>query len=230
MSILLPNHSATLWILCENFRSCEGEFGTRVPLRSTGAPFRSCETLRSGKAQISQQKSHSAGYFAIAKAILAHSAPFSQLFISFLEPHRASLRSSSPIISSGQISATRNGANQRGQVFLSFKPQESCERSQFQIPFLSLRSQSNSSSGEARAAKASGERYLTRSGGRPLQKRPRVESSEPIDLTEQSPEPFAGSNSSSLADSCHSSGAISGAASKPRSLSRHFPSPKFHLK
>eukprot|EP00261_Vitis_vinifera_P017161 XP_010646709.1 PREDICTED: vegetative cell wall protein gp1-like [Vitis vinifera] len=32
-------------------------------------------------------------------------------------------------------------------------------------------------------------RYLTRSGGWPLQKKPRVESSEPIDLTEQSPEP-----------------------------------------
>ncbi|XP_059599008.1 vegetative cell wall protein gp1-like [Vitis vinifera] len=32
-------------------------------------------------------------------------------------------------------------------------------------------------------------RYLTRSGGRPLQKKPRVESSEPIDLTEQYPEP-----------------------------------------
>ena len=32
-------------------------------------------------------------------------------------------------------------------------------------------------------------RYLTRSGGRPLQKKPRVESLEPIDLTEQSPEP-----------------------------------------
>ncbi|XP_010655168.1 pistil-specific extensin-like protein [Vitis vinifera] len=32
-------------------------------------------------------------------------------------------------------------------------------------------------------------RYLTRSGGRPLQKRARVESLEPIDLTEQSPEP-----------------------------------------
>ncbi|XP_034679685.1 CASP-like protein 4A2 [Vitis riparia] len=30
-------------------------------------------------------------------------------------------------------------------------------------------------------------RYLTRSGGRPLQKRARVESSEPIDLTGQSP-------------------------------------------
>ncbi|XP_034690456.1 apidaecins type 73-like [Vitis riparia] len=32
-------------------------------------------------------------------------------------------------------------------------------------------------------------RYLTRSGGRPLQKRARVESSEPIDLTGQSPVP-----------------------------------------
>ena len=32
-------------------------------------------------------------------------------------------------------------------------------------------------------------RYLTRSGGRPLQKRVRVESSEPIDLTEPSPVP-----------------------------------------
>ncbi|XP_034680110.1 anther-specific proline-rich protein APG-like [Vitis riparia] len=30
-------------------------------------------------------------------------------------------------------------------------------------------------------------RYLTRSGGRPLQKRARMESSEPIDLTGQSP-------------------------------------------
>ncbi|RVW64101.1 hypothetical protein CK203_051120 [Vitis vinifera] len=50
MSILLPNHSATLWILCENFRSCEGEFGTRVPLRSTGAPIsqlrNACEVVK----------------------------------------------------------------------------------------------------------------------------------------------------------------------------------------
>ncbi|RVW22788.1 hypothetical protein CK203_106468 [Vitis vinifera] len=29
--------------LCENFRSCETNFGTRVPLRSTRAPFRSCK-------------------------------------------------------------------------------------------------------------------------------------------------------------------------------------------
>ncbi|WJZ87562.1 hypothetical protein VitviT2T_006932 [Vitis vinifera] len=59
-------------------------------------------------------------------------------------------------------------------------------------------------------------RYLTRSRGRPLQKRPRVESSEPIDLTEQSPKTFAGSNSSSLTDSLtnSASGAISDAASR----------------
>ncbi|RVW26583.1 hypothetical protein CK203_113198 [Vitis vinifera] len=56
--------------------------------------FATAKRLRSGKAQISQQNSHSAG-----------------LFISFLKPHRASLRSSSPTIRSGQISATRNGAN-----------------------------------------------------------------------------------------------------------------------
>ena len=37
--------------------------------------------------------------------------------------------------------------------------------------------------------KPSVRRYLTRSGGRPLQKKARIENSEPIDLTEQSPEP-----------------------------------------
>ncbi|KAL6326203.1 hypothetical protein AAG906_001598 [Vitis piasezkii] len=37
----IPQH---IGILCENFRSCEVDFGTRVPLRSTGAPIRSCET------------------------------------------------------------------------------------------------------------------------------------------------------------------------------------------
>ncbi|RVW71842.1 Retrovirus-related Pol polyprotein from transposon 17.6 [Vitis vinifera] len=136
MSILLPNHSATLWILCENFRSCEGEFGTRVPLRSTGAPFRSCETLRSVKPRF-RNKSPIPQERAILAAV--HLLP---------QPHR---QASGHLLRhrSGQISATRNGANQRGQVFLSFKPQESCERSQFQIPFLSLQPK-QFSSGEAR--------------------------------------------------------------------------------
>ncbi|RVW34235.1 Gag-Pol polyprotein [Vitis vinifera] len=70
----IPQHFG---VLCENFRNCEGDFGTRVPLRSTGALIWQLQNaLRSGKAQISQQKSHSAGYFAIAKAILAHVCHF----------------------------------------------------------------------------------------------------------------------------------------------------------
>ena len=32
----IPQHFG---LLCENFRSCEGEIGTRVPLRNTGAPI-----------------------------------------------------------------------------------------------------------------------------------------------------------------------------------------------
>ena len=41
----LRNHFAAQAPLCKNFRSCETKFGTRVPLRSTGPPFRSCETV-----------------------------------------------------------------------------------------------------------------------------------------------------------------------------------------
>ncbi|RVW61667.1 hypothetical protein CK203_065917 [Vitis vinifera] len=70
--------------------------------------------------------------------------------------------------------------------------------------FLSLRSQSNFSSGEARPPKPPARRYLTRA--------------------------FAGSNSSSLAIPASSISSISGAAAELKSLSHHFPSPKFHLK
>ncbi|RVW18455.1 hypothetical protein CK203_105244 [Vitis vinifera] len=63
-----------------------------------------------------------------------------------------------------------------------------CERSQFQILLQSL-SRKQFLPGEASAAKASGKTIPYQVRGRPLQKRPRVESSEPIDLTEQSPEP-----------------------------------------
>ncbi|KAL6321798.1 hypothetical protein AAG906_035493 [Vitis piasezkii] len=52
----IPQH---IGILCENFRSCEGEFGTRVPLRSTGAPI---SQLRNGC-------EHSDTQFAAAKRI-----------------------------------------------------------------------------------------------------------------------------------------------------------------
>ncbi|KAL6312775.1 hypothetical protein AAG906_007826 [Vitis piasezkii] len=78
MSILLPNHSATLWNSLREFSQ-----------------------LRMRVWHTSATSQHRSPHLAAAKRI-------AWLFISFLEPHRASLRSSSPI-SSGQISATRNG-------------------------------------------------------------------------------------------------------------------------
>ena len=77
MSILLPNHSATLWSSLQEF----SQLRRRVWHTSATSQHRSphsaaAKRLRSGKAQISQQKSHSAGYFAIAKAILAHVCHF----------------------------------------------------------------------------------------------------------------------------------------------------------
>ena len=39
-----------IWLLCENFGSCETDIGTRVPLRSTGAPIsqlrNGCEAIK----------------------------------------------------------------------------------------------------------------------------------------------------------------------------------------
>ncbi|RVW24468.1 hypothetical protein CK203_082161 [Vitis vinifera] len=159
---------------------------------------------------IPQHFGFSARIFAAAKASLAHECHFAaQEPISQLrnaakrrvsKSERAILADCSSLLSltaqasghllrsTGQISATRNGANQRGKSSSPSSRKKAAKGASSRS--LSEPSQpSNSSSGEARAAKASGERYLTRSGGRPLQKRPRVESSEPIDLTEQSPEP-----------------------------------------
>ncbi|RVW14718.1 hypothetical protein CK203_092647 [Vitis vinifera] len=116
------------------------EFGTRVPLRSTGASLQLRNALRSGKPDFAQ-KSHSAGYFAIAKVILAHECHFAaQLFISFLETHHASLRSSSSISSSGQISATRNGANRGAKYSSPSNRKRSLRKEPVLDPFLSLRS------------------------------------------------------------------------------------------
>ncbi|RVW26334.1 hypothetical protein CK203_111857 [Vitis vinifera] len=53
----------TVEVSARVFRSCESKFGTRVPLRSTVASiWQLRNALRSGKAQISHQKSHSAGF------------------------------------------------------------------------------------------------------------------------------------------------------------------------
>ncbi|RVW73072.1 hypothetical protein CK203_058729 [Vitis vinifera] len=139
------------------FSQLRRRFGTRVPLRSTGAPFRSCETLRSTVTFISQLRNDcevaakmafccEIGFFCetqmtlslplflyytghlscekgfkIERAILADcSSPSSSR-------HRASLghllRSSIPAkFRQPEMARTR------GQVFLSFKPQESPAR------------------------------------------------------------------------------------------------------
>ncbi|RVW70871.1 hypothetical protein CK203_061427 [Vitis vinifera] len=80
-------------------------------------------------------------------------------------------------------------------------------------------------------------RYLTRSGGWPLQKKPRVESSEPIDLTEQSPGPSPIPSPVQTPVPSPSSPASSIAGyhlrcrkKNLRSLKCHFPSPKFKRK
>ena len=69
--------------LCENFRSCETTFGTRVPLRSTGAPISQLRSSKAWKFPNSQPKLHLAGYFAVAKPILAHECHFAAQWISF---------------------------------------------------------------------------------------------------------------------------------------------------
>ena len=69
-----------------------------------------------------------------------------------------------------------------------------CKRVLREVPVQSPTSESPRSEAVSPPAKPApknppARRYLTRSGGRPLQKRARVESLEPIDFTEQSPVP-----------------------------------------
>ena len=51
VAILCEIISQLYFLLCENFRSCEAKFGTRVPLRNTGTPNSQLQNgLRSNKA------------------------------------------------------------------------------------------------------------------------------------------------------------------------------------
>ncbi|RVX05334.1 hypothetical protein CK203_013585 [Vitis vinifera] len=79
-----------------------------------------------------------------------------------------------------------------------------CERSQVQVLLQSLRRQAKSSSGEARATKAAGKTIPYQVRRSAIAEETRVESSEPIDLTEQSPSlpnSITGSNSSAVSGS-----------------------------
>ena len=92
------------WLLCENFRSCETKFGTRVPLRSTGAPIsqlrNGCEAPKRENSQFHSQSSipqgilqlwnqvwhtsatsqHRNSHFEAAKRLRSSKAPFRRVF------------------------------------------------------------------------------------------------------------------------------------------------------
>ncbi|RVW62848.1 hypothetical protein CK203_056301 [Vitis vinifera] len=114
-------------------------------------------------------------------------------FIFFAKPRRPFLRSSSPFSSAGQRSISQNGTNARGKVFIPFEPQKESAKgakSRFCSRTCSKAFAVETKPPPVKPAppKPPARRYLTRSGGQPLKKKARVESSEPIDLTEQSPE------------------------------------------
>ncbi|RVW97579.1 hypothetical protein CK203_046482 [Vitis vinifera] len=173
-----------------SFAAAKGEFGTRVPLRTQEHHLAAAKRIAKWKSVISHQKSHSA-------AQCLAQAPFSHCFFFLSHAVQASghlLRSAT----SAKVRYPKWREHEGLSLHLLRTARRVCERSQFQILLQSLRV-SNSSSGEARAAKAAGDDTLPgQEVG--LQKRPRVESSEPIDLTEQSrashlPSPYSSSSS-----------------------------------
>ena len=80
ISTLLPNHSATHWNSLRKFSQLRSRvWHTSATSQHRSPQFAAAKRLRSDKAWkslISQPKFHSVGYFAIAKAILAHVCHF----------------------------------------------------------------------------------------------------------------------------------------------------------
>ncbi|RVW84007.1 hypothetical protein CK203_047292 [Vitis vinifera] len=174
-------------LLRRAFRNCKSGFGTRVPLRST---VTSISQLRNSLRSCCENGKLLRNWRFVAKLKLTPELP---PFVFFTKPRRPNLRSSSPFSSAGQRSIAQNGTNARGKVFISFEPQKESAKgaSPGSVPEPAPKpspSRPNPSPVKPTPPKPPARRYLTRSGGQPLKKKPRVESSEPIDLTEQSPE------------------------------------------
>nr|CAN66654.1 hypothetical protein VITISV_014607 [Vitis vinifera] len=151
-------------LLCENFRSCETKFGTRVPLRNTGTPN---SQLRNGCEAIKRENPCFRSQSSIPQGI-------SQLRNRFWHTSAISQHSDTP------FAAAKRTANRKRVPREEPVPDPTSEppRPKVVSPPAKLAPQ-----------KPPMRRCLTRSGGRSLQKKARVESSEPIDLTEQSPVP-----------------------------------------
>ena len=86
-STLLPNHSATLWDSLREFSQLRRRVWHTSAISQHRSPhFAAVKRLRSDKmwkSLISQPKFHSARYFTIAKAILAHVCHFAAQWHSF---------------------------------------------------------------------------------------------------------------------------------------------------
>nr|CAN62324.1 hypothetical protein VITISV_018464 [Vitis vinifera] len=160
------------------FRSYETNFGTQVPFRST---MTSLSKLRNGlRSGLREQ------LFAAKSTRELHS---SHLFISLPEPDDA--RTSGHLLRSSLPAKSRQSDMARTRGAKSSSPSNH-KRVPRGVPVQGSTSEPPRPEVVSPPAKPApknppARRYLTRSGGRPLQKRARVESSEPIDLTEQSP-------------------------------------------
>ncbi|RVW61829.1 hypothetical protein CK203_065716 [Vitis vinifera] len=173
------------------FRNCESGFGTRVPLRRTVASICSCETIAKWKSMISHQKSHSAGHFAIAKVVWHTSATSQHSDINF-----AAAKLTAKLLRKWQRRPkidSQNGTNARGKVFIPFEPQkESAKGAKSRLCSRTCSKafavETTTFSSEAGATKAAGKAIFNKVRRSAIEEETRVESSEPIDLTEQSPE------------------------------------------
>ncbi|RVW66940.1 hypothetical protein CK203_063662 [Vitis vinifera] len=157
------------------FRNCESGFGTRVPLRSTVT-------------SISQLRNSLRSCCENGKLLRNWRFPLHLL----RQATPSVFRSSSPFSSAGQRSIAQNGTNERAKSSSLRTAKGVCERSQVQVLFQnllqSLRRRDQTSSSEAGATKAAGKAIFNKVRRSAIEEETRVESSEPIDLTEQSPE------------------------------------------
>ncbi|RVW98972.1 hypothetical protein CK203_033864 [Vitis vinifera] len=191
------------------FRNCESGFGTRVPLRSTVTSIsqlrnslRSCcengKLLRNWRFVAKLKLTPGLPFFlfipvkSAAKRVSKIRAPFSQPLHLLRQATPSVLRSSSPFSSAGQRSIAQNGTNARGKVFIPSNRKRSLRKEPspglFQNLLQSLRRRDQTSSSEAGATKAAGKAIFNKVRWSAIEEETRVESSEPIDLTEQSPE------------------------------------------
>ncbi|RVX11516.1 Retrovirus-related Pol polyprotein from transposon 17.6 [Vitis vinifera] len=190
---------STVEVSASVFRSCESDLAHECHFADSSIHLAAAKRIAKWKSVISHQKSHSAGYFAIAKVASVFPIYTGQLlrkgfqksehhsrslFVFFSKPRRPP-----PVIFSVSNAAKDRYpkmARTRGaNLHLLRTARRVCERSQFQILLQSLRRRSQSSSGEAAPPKPPARRYLPGQGSA-IAEEPRVESSEPIDLTEQS--------------------------------------------